>query len=149
MSQDSAMAFSHVGICVSDLERSTRFYTEALGFVLSHSVDAGPPFDILAELPNFKLRASFLRRDGVMIELLYNERPVAVGSSERRPMNQLGLTHLAFSIDDLAAVSERIVKYGGRAYPHTKVNVAPVGEFMFCTDPDGTRIELWQKAVRA
>jgi glyoxylase I family protein len=146
MSQYPTMTFSHVGICVSDLERSTRFYTEALGFVLSHTVEAGPPFDIMTELPKLKLRASFFKRDGIMIELLYHERPATVGSAERRPMNQLGLTHMAFTLDEIDPVADRIVKYGGRAYPQTRVK-SPVGDFMFCTDPDGTRIELWQKVV--
>lgn len=146
MSQNPTVTFSHIGICVSDLGRSTRFYTEALGFVLSHSVEAGAPFDTLAELPGLKLHASFLKRDGITIELLYHEHPVAVGPAERRPMNQLGLTHLAFTLDDISQVADRIVKHGGRVYPHTKVNNR-AGDFMFCTDPDGTRIELWQKSV--
>ena len=146
MSQSPTMTFSHIGICVSDLKRSERFYSEALGFVLSHSAEAGPPFDIVAELPELKLRASFLKRDGIMIELLYHEHPVAVGSSERRPMNQLGLTHLAFTLDDISPVADRIVKCGGRIYPQTRVK-SRAGDFMFCTDPDGTRIELWQKVV--
>ena len=145
MSQNPTVTFSHVGICVADLRRSELFYTEALGFVLSHSVEAGAPFDIVSELPGLKLRASFLKRDGVMIELLYHEHPVAVGSVERRPMNQLGLTHLAFTLHDISQVAERIVKHGGRVYPQTKVNTR-AGDFMFCTDPDGTRIELWQKS---
>lgn len=146
MSQNPTITFSHIGICVSDLARSERFYTQVFGFVLSHSVEAGPPFDVLSELPELKLRASFLKRDGTTIELLYYEHPVAVGPSERRPMNQLGLTHLAFTLDDLSQVADRIVKHGGRVYPQTRVNTR-MGDFMFCTDPDGTRIELWQKVV--
>ena len=35
-------SFSHLGICVSDLERSVRFYCEGLGFepVATHQVGA-------------------------------------------------------------------------------------------------------------
>ena len=84
------MTFSHIGICISHMQRSMRFYTEALGFVFSHSVEGGPPFDVMTELPELELRASFLKRDGVMIELLQYVRPGTTGSAERRPMNQLG-----------------------------------------------------------
>ena len=91
-----------------------------------------------------KLRANFLTRDGVMIELLGYDRPGFVGPAERRPMNQLGLTHMAMSVDNVDAVVERIVKHGGRVYPHTRVET-PVGIMVFCTDPDGGRLELWQK----
>jgi catechol 2,3-dioxygenase-like lactoylglutathione lyase family enzyme len=140
------MTFSHIGLCISDMQRSTRFYTDALGFVFSHSVEGGPPFDIMTELPELELCASFLKRDGVMIELLQYLRPGTVGSAERRPMNQLGLTHLSLIVDDIAATADLIAHHGGRAYPGTKVKF-PAGDMMFCTDPDGIRIELWQKAT--
>ena len=140
------MEFSHIGICISDMQRSARFYTEALGFVLSHSVEGGPPFDIMTELPELELRASFLKRDGVMIELLQYVRPGTIGSAERRPMNQLGLTHLSLIVEDIAAAADLIGRHGGRAYPQTRVK-SPAGDMMFCTDPDGVRIELWQKAT--
>jgi predicted enzyme related to lactoylglutathione lyase len=138
------MMFSHFGICVADMERAIRFYTTALGFTLGQSTKAAAPFEVLTELPEMKLRASFVLRDGVMIELLYYERPGFVGSAERRPMNQLGLTHLALVVDDVDAVISRIADEGGRVYPDTRVET-PAGIFAFCTDPDGTRIELWQK----
>jgi catechol 2,3-dioxygenase-like lactoylglutathione lyase family enzyme len=138
------MAFSHVGICVSDIERSTRFYTEGFGFVVSHSLEAGPPLDTMTELPGLNLKATFLKLDGTVIELLFHVYPAAIGAVERRPMNQLGLTHLSFIVSDLATVTERIARYGGRIYPQTLVKI-PAGELMFCTDPDGVRIELWQK----
>ncbi len=144
MNSHPTTKFSHIGICISDLERSVRFYTEALGFVLDHYIDGGAPFDILAEVPDMKIRTGFFKRDGVMIELLSFEHPGVVGSNDRRPMNQLGLTHLSFTVDEIDAVVDRIVKHGGRALPHTKVKT-PKGDLIFCTDPDGVRIELWQR----
>jgi catechol 2,3-dioxygenase-like lactoylglutathione lyase family enzyme len=144
MTQGSGMMFSHIGVCVSDMERSRRFYTEALGFTVSHSIEAGAPFHVLTEMSELKLLATFMTRDGIMVELLYNERPPTIGPAERRPMNQLGLTHLSFTVTDMEATTERIARYGGHVYPHTKVT-GPAGDMMFCTDPDGIRIELWQK----
>ena len=146
MTQSAEFNFSHVGICVSDKERSLRFYTEGLGFTVTQSLEVGAPFHIISELPELKLYAIFMIRDGVSVELLYHERPAAIGLAERRPMNQLGLTHLSFTVNDLAAAANRIVKFGGYAYAHTKVT-SPAGDMMFCTDPDGVRIELWQKTV--
>jgi catechol 2,3-dioxygenase-like lactoylglutathione lyase family enzyme len=144
MNQNPTINFSHIGICVSDMQRSTRFYTEVLKFVVSHCLEAGPPFHIMTELPELKLKATFLRRDGVMIELLHYERPRVLGPAERRPMNQLGISHLSVTVDDLVAVTDLVEKYGGRVYPQTKVTT-PAGDMMFCTDPDGVRIELWAK----
>lgn len=144
MDANPRMTFSHFGICVADMERAIRFYTGALDFTLGQSTKAGAPFEVLTELPELKLRASFLVRDGVMIELLCYDRPGSVGSAGRRPMNQLGLTHLALVVDDVDSVMKRIVEQGGRAYPNTRVETAK-GIRGFCTDPDGTRIELWRK----
>ena len=145
MSSNPKMSFSHVGVCVSDLERSTPAFTLKRWVLRSPSPSRrAHPSEVLAELPEMKLRASFLTRDGVMIELLGYDRPGFVGPAERRPMNQLGLTHMAMSVDNVDAVAERIVKHGGRVYPHTRVET-PVGIMVFCTDPDGGRLELWQK----
>ena len=145
MSRLPHTTFSHIGICVSDLQRSTRFYTEAFGFVVSHSLQAGPPFDVMTELSDLEIQATFLKREGVTIELVRYLRPGTRGPAERRPMNQLGLTHLSFTVEDLAAVLDLIGKFGGISHPQTRVKT-PAGDLMFCTDPDGTRIELWQKA---
>jgi catechol 2,3-dioxygenase-like lactoylglutathione lyase family enzyme len=42
----SNVAISHIAICTSDVARSVRFYTEALGFTLDRSIDGiGAPFD--------------------------------------------------------------------------------------------------------
>jgi predicted enzyme related to lactoylglutathione lyase len=151
MSSNPNTTFAHIGVCVSDMERSSRFYTEALGFVHHHSVAAGAPYGKLVELEPFKYRASFFNRpgqkDGPMLELFAVETPGTTGSTERRPMNQLGLTHLSLVIDDLDTVLDRIVKCGGRVYAHTKVVTEKHGDIIFCTDPDGIRIELWRKPV--
>jgi catechol 2,3-dioxygenase-like lactoylglutathione lyase family enzyme len=144
MENERKDVFSHIGVCVSDLDRSTRFYTEALGFTLRNSVTTGSPFEVLTELPEIQLRANFMVRDGTTVELLCYERPPAIGPTERRPMNQIGITHLSLIVSDLKATVDRIVEHGGKALPQTRVQ-GPVGDMMFCTDPDGVRIELWEK----
>jgi lactoylglutathione lyase len=91
-----------------------------------------------------KLRARFLERDGYKIELLCYEHPKAVGPASRRPMNQLGITHMAFVIDNIDKAIAAIVKHGGQLHTQTKIK-SPKGDMAFCTDPDGGRIELWAK----
>jgi catechol 2,3-dioxygenase-like lactoylglutathione lyase family enzyme len=143
MPETPTISLSHVAVCTSDIERSARFYLEALGFVLDHYVDIGPPFDILSELPGFTGRAGFFTLGGVRIELL-SFNPEVIGPRERRPMNQLGLTHLSFRVSDIDAVAQRIVDFGGVVLADTRVE-APHVKMIFCTDPDGTRIELMQE----
>lgn len=137
-----SVSFSHIGICVSDLERSLRFYTEGLGFEPTQLHQVGPEFGRLMEIDGVQVRSQFLRRDHVSIELLFYDAPGHVGPAERRPVNQLGLTHLNFRVEDVVAVAARLQELGGTVLEHTRTTFSPEMDFVYCTDPDGTRIEL-------
>lgn len=142
MTKTPSVAISHIGICTSDIERSVQFYTKALGFELVNSIDdIGPPFDSLTELSGTKCCARYVKCGEVTIELLGYPDGGVVGAAERRPMNQLGFTHMTLIVDDIDAVVSRIVEFGGHVHPETKIQ-SPFGPMLFCTDPDGVRIEL-------
>jgi catechol 2,3-dioxygenase-like lactoylglutathione lyase family enzyme len=138
------VTFSHVGICVSDLERSLRFYCEGLGFEPSQSHTVGEEFGRLMEVDDVVLQSRFVRRDGVSIELLHFDSPGHRGEPVRRPMNQLGLTHLSVRVQDLDAVARVIEDLGGTVLHETRTTFGSANalDFVYCTDPDGTRIEL-------
>ncbi len=138
------VTFSHVGICVSDLERSVRFYCDGLGFELVQAHTVGPEFGALMEIDDVVLQSRFVRRDGVSLELLHFDSPGHSGEPVRRPMNQLGLTHLSLRVTDLDAVALVIESLGGVVVTTTRTTFGSSGalDFVYCTDPDGTRIEL-------
>src|ERR1700674_2810178 len=104
--------FSHFGICVSDMDRSLRFYCEGLGFEKAESFAIGDDFGGLMELEQVELRSQYIRRDGLSIELLAFASPPTVGEPVRRPVNQLGLTHLSFRVDDVDSVAAGIAALG-------------------------------------
>ncbi|MBV8690551.1 MAG: VOC family protein [Actinobacteria bacterium] len=135
-------AFSHFGICVSDLDRSLRFYCDGLGFEQTQSHSVGAEFGPLMEVDEPKLESRFITRDGINIELLWFATPGHTGDGQRRPMNQLGLTHLSFRVDDVEGTAARLVELGGRVVEGTRTTFAPTLDFVYCTDPDGVRIEL-------
>lgn len=144
MSQQPTVSISHIGICTSNLDRSIQFYTEALGFALDRSIDdIGQPYDKLMELPGVQCRVQYLKCGAVTIELIGYPGSKVTGSTERRSMNQLGFTHMTLLVDDINAVVDRVVKYGGHVHPETKID-SPYGPMVFCTDPDGVRIEIIQ-----
>jgi catechol 2,3-dioxygenase-like lactoylglutathione lyase family enzyme len=134
-------AFSHFGICVSDLERSLRFYCEGLGFERAESYEIGDDFARLMELDHVALTSQYIRRDGLSVELLAYRSPDSIGPAERRPLNQLGLTHLSFRVDDVDGVAARLRELGGTVHEQTRTTMGAL-DFVYCTDPDGTRIEL-------
>ncbi|MEU9025835.1 VOC family protein [Actinomadura sp. NPDC048394] len=60
------VAVSHIGLCVSDFDRSLRFYTEGLGFEIAEGWDIGDSLAQLATVPR--------RPDGIRIELVQHTR---------------------------------------------------------------------------
>lgn len=135
--------FSHIGICVSDLDRSVRFYCEGLGFMLAESHTVGTEFAHLMEVDDdVVLQSQFIRKDGMSIELLKFHSPGEEGDGGRRRMNERGLTHLSIRVDDVDTVATTIFALGGEVLMHTRTTLATDLDFIYCTDPDGTRIEL-------
>lgn len=144
MTGKTTAAMSHIGICTSDVAQSVRFYTEALGFTFERSIDGiGPPFDTLTELPGVTCDVHYVKCGDTTIELIGYPAGKVLGPGERRPMNQLGFTHMTLIVEDVDATAARIVEHGGRSHPETRIDT-PMGPMIFCTDPDGTRIELIQ-----
>jgi len=138
------LAFSHLGICVSDLERSLRFYGEGLGFELAEAYDlddtAMPGLaEALEVVSPVALRSQMITKGSLKIELLAYGSPEAEGSPSAS-RGQLGLTHLAFNVADCDAVARHLVACGGTLLENTRVSVGI--QIQFVADPDGTRIEL-------
>jgi glyoxylase I family protein len=142
----SLLRLTHIGICVSDCERSVQFYRDVLGFrYLSELQLAGEPSSTLLQLPDVELRAIYLERDGIRIELLHYPVPGHRGDGGPRPMNQLGLTHLSLRVDDLAGLLASVRAAGVRILEATHIDIpAFAAAAVFVTDPDGTLIELVQ-----
>lgn len=138
------LRMTHIGICVTDLERALRFYRDLLGFRYRSELDVrGEPSETLLALHDVDLKAVYLERDGTRIELLHYASPAPVGDGSPRPMNGRGLTHLSLRVSDLAGTIESLRAGGVRILDHTRIDIP---EFksgaVFVCDPDGTLIEL-------
>ncbi len=132
----------HFGICVTDAKRSLDFYIQALGLEFVRSIDElGAPFDTLTELPGAKFSTHHVKCGGIMIELICFLNQPTLGTTERKPMNQLGLTHFTLVINDLDTVTRKVEQFGGKVIEASRVD-SDFGRIVFCTDPDGVRIEL-------
>ena len=112
--------FSHVGVCVSDLDRSTRFYVDVLGFEELFTMDMGDEVAATMEIDGpVRFRSRMLARDDVRIELLHWESRQASGDRERRPMDRFGLTHLCIRVDDVEDLVDAAVAAGGTVHRQT------------------------------
>lgn len=127
------MRLQHCGLVVSDLERSRRFYTEALGF---------------EEVPrpsNFTFAGAWFRLGDDEIHLLAEaDTTGGAGQGDPGPGAVQGLsTHLALEVDDLDGACARLERAGvpliGGPMPRGDGVVQ-----VFFRDPDGYVLELFQ-----
>ena len=133
--------FSHIAIRVTDLERSRRFYRDALEFrELTRLEIAGGPTALLLDRPDLVLRAIFLERDGTQIELQEIDLP---GRVDAVPWIRVGLAHIALRVDDVEAMLERVRQEGGAVLEASRFRSDEYdSEVLFVTDPDGTYVEI-------
>jgi lactoylglutathione lyase len=138
-------AFNHVGQCVTDLERSKRFYCDLLGFTFEREIN--PPDDSSAKLmsltPPMQMTAAYLVRDGLVLELLHYAADGQTRPFRARTMNEPGLTHLSLSVDDIDAVCARVADFGGEV-----IESSNIGAAVFVRDPDGQLVELLPMGYR-
>jgi catechol 2,3-dioxygenase-like lactoylglutathione lyase family enzyme len=138
--------FNHVGITVSNLERSLEFYSDVFG------IEAGMLFDITAgaevaeslALPEHKQRVALLAIDDIVIELIEMTPSRVVDPRQ----DQVGYTYICFEVDDLDDVYHRLDArgYTWNSAPRTAGDHQPVAGSKYCIlkDPDGKNVEIMQ-----
>ncbi|MFE2170598.1 VOC family protein [Streptomyces sp. NPDC059447] len=125
----STLRTGHVGLNVTDLERSLAFYRDALGF------------QVLGEGKEEGRRFAFLGQEGELVLTLWQQADGAYAPTAA------GLHHLAFSaaaIEEVRAYEERLrglgVEFAYEGVVAHREGAASGG--IFFHDPDGTRLEI-------
>jgi lactoylglutathione lyase len=136
---------NHIGLCVTDLDRSRRFYEAVLGFTHQRDLQVpdAPASRLLQVSEPVGLSAVYLERDGFVLELLAFDRD---GNAPRRERSftEPGLTHLSFSVDDIAATCALVEQHGGEVLTDTDMG----GLAINVRDPDGQILELLPMSYR-
>ena len=136
-------AVRHTGVVVRDLEKSTEFYC-TLGFVEDNrAIEEGDFIDTVVGLQNTKLEWVKLKApDGYLLELLqYHSHPEQKEISKQKS-NQLGCSHLAFSVDDINFTCEKIEKMGGSVVNLPALANDKNVKVAYCHDNEGNLIEI-------
>lgn len=136
---------NHLGLCVTDLDRSRHFYEEALAF--THQRDLVVPDEAASRLLGVSapvgMTAVYLERDGFVLELLHFDRE-GNDPPRQRSFTEPGLTHLSFSVDDVAATCALVASHGGEVLHDTDMH----GLAIMVRDPDGQLLELLPMSYR-
>jgi lactoylglutathione lyase len=115
-------SIAHCNINVLDLEKSLKFYKEALGLVEVRRKEASDGSFVLVflgdETSNFRIELTWLRE---------RETPYNLGDNE---------SHIAFEVDDYPAAHELHARLGCICYENTAMGL------YFIEDPDGYWLEI-------
>ena len=127
----------HVGATVSDLDASIAWYRETLGFELLSSY--GWP----------GVRAAFIGRGDIRIELFQNADAAPMSDERRQPETNLrigGIGHLALGVADLdVAVDDLQGRQVEIVAPPREVPDGSGSRFAFIRDNEGMLVELFEQ----
>ncbi|MFF4617695.1 VOC family protein [Nonomuraea jabiensis] len=120
----------HIGLNVTDLDKSKEFYTRVFGFTVA------------GESQEDGRRYAFLAQDGTLVLTLWQQ------SAGRFEAARPGLHHLSFQVADLDAVrqAETVIREIGATLYHDGVVPHREGASsggVFFADPDGIRLEVF------
>ena len=132
----------HSGIVVDNLSASLDFYRDLLGFKIVKQAEESSSFisNILGlvdvKLTTVKMSVS----DGQLIELLYYHTHQK--ESEQKAINDIGLTHIAFTVNDVEAMYNQLKTKGIYFVSEPQISPNNYAKVAFCQAPEGTFIEL-------
>jgi len=135
----------HYSHCVSDIERSRRFYTDVLGFevVAEFDFDDAATAQVM-NLPGCKFRGIFMQRDGMRIELIGFTEPPPVKSTRPRRADEIGHSHFSFYVRNLDETLADLAAKGVEIAHETRAVLQNGIECCVVRDPDGFPIEMVQ-----
>jgi catechol 2,3-dioxygenase-like lactoylglutathione lyase family enzyme len=121
----------HIGLVVSDIQKSIAFY-ESLGFSVETAMEPAPGRSI-----------TFMRLGEFQLELFgYAERPAPVSEAEGP---RIGFRHFALKTGDIDAVLAELKSKGLVAADAQVREVMGRYKLLFLRDPDGIEIEVMQE----
>lgn len=127
-------SFEHVGMTVSNLDKSLAFYVELLGLKL-----------VLRKQGKDKGELAFLDAGGGMLEMAAPAR--TIHRAQDVSADHAGLRHLTFHFDNVEETFALLEKAGVEIVerPRLAANSEILHKVAFCRDPDGIIIELAEK----
>ena len=132
----------HIGIVVTDMEKSLKFYRDLLGLKIKSLVDEEGEFlDNMLAHENVKNRVAklYAKNGNALVELINSK---SYGNKKDRDFFTIGAYHFAFTVDNLEKTYDYLVKNGVKFTAPPQQTPDGFAKVTFCEDPDGTLIEL-------
>jgi glyoxylase I family protein len=129
----------HTALAVPDIDQALAFYCDVLGFESGMHADIPgglleEPFDI----ERAGCRVRMIHKGGTAIELFEFEHPEP--GEPRRPVNRVGITHIALASDDVPA-DVATLEAAGVVF-HSEIQGESPLQWCYGRDPFGNVIEV-------
>jgi Lactoylglutathione lyase and related lyases len=121
--------FAHIGLVVSDVDRSGRFYADILGCRPAGAYE------------DERVKIKFMQAGSQTLELIQH---LAGGPARRDGV----VDHLAFKVDDMEAAVRMLKDKGVTLLSSVPRSALKDKMVFFFAGPDGERLEFMQEAVK-
>lgn len=135
------LGMHHAAIAVPNMQAGLDFYCDVLGFEVCDQASLPPGIAVLAEafgLDDAGCEVRMIRKGGSFLELF--EFAAALDPETDRPVNRLGITHIALATDDPEA-DRTALEDAGVVFNAPLFGTSPA-RFVYGRDPFGNVIEL-------
>ena len=135
----------HIGIVVTNIENSLKFYRDLLGLKIERSMDeSGAYIDNMLGFKNVQVKTVKMSASNgsTLVELLEFNTPV--GSHVIRNVHDIGASHAAFTVSDIDQMYVKLKQSGVQFNAPPQLSPDGYAKVTFCFDPDKTPIELLQ-----
>lgn len=137
---------AHVGISVSNLDRSIAFYQEAFGMRIEVQGTFEPGkydgmYEAILGLKGATGRVATLALTGLQLELFEFSYPAPMRSNPQRPVCDHGISHFCVEVTDIDSEYERLKRIGA-AFHCPPQKIVGMAAATYGRDPDGNVFEL-------
>jgi catechol 2,3-dioxygenase-like lactoylglutathione lyase family enzyme len=146
--EEFSLSTIHMGMIVSDLEKSMSFYKDTVGFVQVDNTE----FDVDAD---FGKRSGLTDSLSIHVEILKlgkgdratQLKLMSFGEKAKKQENEyihsnVGIQYLTIFVTELEPIVERIKKNKVKMLGETPIPLGTDQHFVLVKDPDGTFVEL-------
>ena len=133
----------HIGIVVKNIENSLKFYRDLLGLQIQRAMnESGEYIDNMLGFKDVKVKTVKMSAPNglTLVELL--EFDVPSGSNLPRHVNDLGASHVAFTVSNIDEVYDKLKQSGIKFNESPQLSPDGYAKVTFCFDPDNTPVEL-------
>ena len=139
------IGFNHFSFTISDIERSVKYYRDAIGMELISFADRPP--DYVQSVTGIKttMRVAYLKKDNFLLELIeYSGKKRSLAESKA---NNIGSGHICFNVDDIDQIIDEM-KEKGVEFIGLPIRIPgganEGGLVVYAKDPDGIVTEFIQ-----